>query len=148
MDDAITPLMPVLGSPLLAVHVSLVMLAYAGLAFTFFNALIALCVPRLSEMLSHVSRLMLFPSLFFLSLGIFLGAVWAGISWGTYWSWDPKETWALITLLVYALPAHGKMFPFLIAAKNKKTLFWAAVFYKKTQFFRTNFYRKTQFPCK
>ena len=55
---------------------------------------------------------MLFPSLFFLSLGIFLGAVWAGISWGSYWSWDPKETWALITLLVYALPAHGKMFVF------------------------------------
>ena len=110
MDEAITPLMPVLGSPLLAVHVSLVMLAYAGLAFTFADAVIALCVPRLSEMLADVSRLMLLPSLFFLSLGIFLGAVWAGISWGSYWSWDPKETWALITLLVYALPAHGKMF--------------------------------------
>ena len=110
MDDAITPLMPVLGSPLLAVHVSLVMLAYAGLAFTFADAVIALCVPRLSEMLADVSRLLLVPSLFFLSLGIFLGAVWANISWGTYWSWDPKETWALITLLVYALPAHGNMF--------------------------------------
>ena len=110
MDEAITPLMPVLGSPLLAVHVSLVMLAYAGLAFTFADAVIALCVPRLSEMLADVSRLMLVPSLFFLSLGIFLGAVWANISWGSYWSWDPKETWALITLLVYALPAHGKMF--------------------------------------
>lgn len=110
MDEAITPLMPVLGSPLLAVHVSLVMLAYAGLAFTFADAIIALCVPRLSEMLADVSRLMLLPSLFFLSLGIFLGAVWANISWGSYWSWDPKETWALITLLVYALPAHGKMF--------------------------------------
>lgn len=110
MDEAITPLMPVLGSPLLAVHVSLVMLAYAGLAFTFADAVIALCVLRLSEMLADVSRLLLVPSLFFLSLGIFLGAVWAGISWGSYWSWDPKETWALITLLVYALPAHGKMF--------------------------------------
>lgn len=110
MDDAITPLMPVLGSPLLAVHVSLVMLAYAGLAFTFADAVIALCAPRLSEMLADVSRLLLVPSLFFLSLGIFLGAVWANISWGSYWSWDPKETWALITLLVYALPAHGKMF--------------------------------------
>ena len=110
MDEAITPLMPVLGSPLLAVHVSLVMLAYAGLAFTFADAVIALCVPRLSEMLADVSRLLLVPSLFFLSLGIFLGAVWANISWGTYWSWDPKETWALITLLVYALPAHGNMF--------------------------------------
>ena len=110
MDDAITPLMPVLGSPLLAVHVSLVMLAYAGLAFTFADAVIALCVPRLSELLADVSRLLLVPSLFFLSLGIFLGAVWANISWGSYWSWDPKETWALITLLVYALPAHGNMF--------------------------------------
>ena len=110
MDEAITPLMPVLGSPLLAVHVSLVMLAYAGLAFTFADAVIALCVPRLSEMLADVSRLLLVPSLFFLSLGIFLGAVWANISWGSYWSWDPKETWALITLLVYALPAHGNMF--------------------------------------
>ena len=110
MDEAITPLMPVLGSPLLAVHVSLVMLAYAGLAFTFADAVIALCVPRLSEMLAEVSRLLLVPSLFFLSLGIFLGAVWANISWGSYWSWDPKETWALITLLVYALPAHGNMF--------------------------------------
>lgn len=110
MDEAITPLMPVLGSPLLAVHVSLVMLAYAGLAFTFADAVIALCVPRLSELLADVSRLMLLPSLFFLSLGIFLGAVWANISWGSYWSWDPKETWALITLLVYALPAHGNMF--------------------------------------
>ena len=112
MDEAITPLMPVLGSPLLAVPVSLVMLAYAGLAFTFADAVIALCVPRLSEMLADVSRLLLVPSLFFLSLGIFLGAVWANISWGSYWSWDPKETWALITLLVYALPAHGKMFVF------------------------------------
>lgn len=110
MDETITPLMPVLGSPLLAVHVSLVMLAYAGLAFTFADAVIALCVPRLSEMLADVSRLLLVPSLFFLSLGIFLGAVWANISWGSYWSWDPKETWALITLLVYALPAHGNMF--------------------------------------
>ena len=38
--------------------------------------------------------------------GIFIGAIWANVSWGTYWSWDPKETWALITLMVYAVPAH------------------------------------------
>ena len=63
---------------------------------------------------------MLLPSLFFLSLGIFLGAVWAGIPWGCYWSWDPKETWALITLLVYALPAHGKMF---LPAGNPRSLY-------------------------
>ena len=42
-----------------------------------------------------------------LSAGIFVGAVWANISWGSYWSWDPKETWALITLMVYSVPLHG-----------------------------------------
>jgi ABC-type transport system involved in cytochrome c biogenesis permease subunit len=41
-----------------------------------------------------------------LAAGIFIGAVWANISWGNYWSWDPKEVWALITLLVYAIPLH------------------------------------------
>ena len=44
-----------------------------------------------------------------LALGIFTGAVWPNVSWGTYWSWDPKETWALITLLAYALPLHGSL---------------------------------------
>jgi ABC-type transport system involved in cytochrome c biogenesis permease subunit len=39
---------------------------------------------------------------------VFIGAVWANVSWGTYWSWDPKETWALITLIVYALPLHNQ----------------------------------------
>jgi len=42
-------------------------------------------------------------------LGIFLGAVWANISWGNYWSWDPKETWALITFLIYSIPFHQKI---------------------------------------
>ena len=41
-----------------------------------------------------------------LAIGIFLGAIWANVSWGNYWSWDPKESWALITLMVYAIPLH------------------------------------------
>ena len=49
---------------------------------------------------------MLYPALTFLGYGIFIGAIWANLSWGTYWSWDPKETWALITLMIYAVPAH------------------------------------------
>jgi ABC-type transport system involved in cytochrome c biogenesis permease subunit len=52
---------------------------------------------------------MLFPSLTFLGFGIFIGAIWANVSWGTYWSWDPKETWALITFMVYAAPAHRSL---------------------------------------
>jgi ABC-type transport system involved in cytochrome c biogenesis permease subunit len=54
-----------------------------------------------------ISLIVLYPAVFLLAFGTFLGAVWANISWGNYWTWDPKETWALITLLVYSLALHG-----------------------------------------
>ena len=54
---------------------------------------------------------MLYPALFLLTAGIFIGAVWANVSWGRYWGWDPKEVWALITMLVYALPLHAASLP-------------------------------------
>ena len=54
---------------------------------------------------------MLVPALVLLAAGIFTGAVWAGESWGRYWGWDPKETWALVTLMVYALPLHTASVP-------------------------------------
>jgi ABC-type transport system involved in cytochrome c biogenesis permease subunit len=56
--------------------------------------------------LTALSQLLLYPAVFLLAIGIFLGAVWANVSWGNYWSWDPKESWALITLMVYAVPLH------------------------------------------
>ena len=48
-----------------------------------------------------------------LAFGIMIGSVWANISWGNYWSWDPKETWSLITLIVYAIPLHRAKIRFL-----------------------------------
>lgn len=107
----ITNLMPVLQSPLLSIHVALVMIAYALLALITLLAIqgLVLAKKKLTNKLSSVtalSQLMLYPAVTFLTLGIFVGAVWANISWGTYWSWDPKETWALITLLIYAVPLH------------------------------------------
>ena len=63
------------------------------------------------DQLTVLSRLMLYPAVFLLAAGIFLGAVWANVSWGRYWSWDPKETWALITLMVYAVPMHTASLP-------------------------------------
>lgn len=60
-----------------------------------------------------LSRLMLYPAVFFLAAGIFLGAVWANVSWGKYWSWDPKEVWALITMMIYAVPIHHESLHFL-----------------------------------
>lgn len=60
------------------------------------------------EQLTLVSRLLLYPATFFLGAGIFLGAVWANVSWGRYWAWDPKEVWALITFLVYGAAFHSQ----------------------------------------
>ena len=108
MSPQITPLVPVLVSPWLSLHVSIVMLGYALLAFIMLNGITALCLPREAERLMLLSRLMLYPAVFLLGIGIFLGAVWANQSWGSYWSWDPKETWALITFMVYGLAFHDR----------------------------------------
>jgi ABC-type transport system involved in cytochrome c biogenesis permease subunit len=65
----------------------------------------------LVKTLRNISTIMLYPALFLLSIGIFIGAIWANQSWGTYWSWDPKETWALITMMVYAIALHCGSLP-------------------------------------
>ena len=118
MDPQIGHLMPVLRSPLLTVHVSIIMMSFALLSLTFICGLTALTIRAFNrhagesiEALAMLSRLFLYPALTTLGLGIFIGAVWANISWGTYWSWDPKETWALITFMVYAIVAHVQTFP-------------------------------------
>lgn len=114
MDPAITPRMPVLNSPLLALHVSVVMLGYALLTVTMALSVAWMAMPLCGRSLSReararlkpLSELFLWPAVAALAAGIFLGAVWANVSWGSYWSWDPKETWALITLMAYAVPLH------------------------------------------
>jgi len=136
-NPQITHLMPVLNSPLLSLHVSVIMMAYALLAMTFIIAVIyfiaqglrqfiirnsSLLIPHSTLNTQHSKRffilhssftlslLLLYPALFLLAIGIFLGAVWANVSWGAYWSWDPKEVWALITMLIYSIPLHIKKF--------------------------------------
>ena len=110
MSPEMTPLMPVLQSPLLSIHVSTIMVAYALFAILTLVSVAALIAYRRggaqAEHMTLVCELLLYPAVFLLTTGIFLGAVWANVSWGTYWSWDPKETWALITLMVYAAPLH------------------------------------------
>ncbi len=108
----ITPLMPVLHSPWLSIHVASVMGGYALLTLVAANSLVALCAgARRRGAALRLSHALLYPALFLLSVGIFVGAVWANESWGRYWGWDPKEVWALVTLLVYALPLHGSLVP-------------------------------------
>ena len=118
MDPQIGQIMPVLNSPLLSIHVSIIMAAYALLSFTFICALMAFSL-RMTQRwndttavaLQVLSQLFLYPALTCLGLGIFIGAIWANVSWGQYWSWDPKETWALITFMVYGASVHATSIP-------------------------------------
>ncbi len=125
-NPQITPLMPVLQSPLLTVHVAVIMIAYCLLAFIMLNGLAACLLWLLQryrsadadnstaiERLQTLSQLLLYPAVFCLTAGIFIGAVWANQSWGRYWGWDPKEVWALITMLVYSAGLHSRSLTFL-----------------------------------
>ncbi len=112
----ITNLMPVLQSPLLSIHVAVVMISYALFAMVTLIAVYSLILhrnQRLAELdrMTALSSLLLYPAVSLLAIGIFVGAVWANVSWGTYWSWDPKETWALITLMIYSIPLHRSFMP-------------------------------------
>ena len=117
-NPPITRLMPVLASPLLSVHVVTIMLAYSLLAFMMLGGVTAVILRCVCgehavqvERLYVLGRLLAYPAVACLAVGIFIGAVWANVSWGRYWGWDPKEVWALITLLVYAATLHTASLP-------------------------------------
>ncbi len=111
MDPAIGQMMPVLNSPLLSMHVSVIMMSYALLSLTFICGIMSIFLRSHGEELQVLSRLFLYPALTTMGIGIFIGAIWANVSWGTYWSWDSKETWALITFMIYAVAVHTQTLP-------------------------------------
>lgn len=125
MDPEITPLVPVLKSPWLLVHVAAITGSYGFFGIGFLLGLIALGLmackrtrnaERLGEQvreLTIINEMALTLGLVLLSAGTFLGAVWANESWGRYWGWDPKETWALVTMIVYAFILHARFVPVL-----------------------------------
>ena len=118
MNSQIAPLPPILISSWLSIHVSCIMAAYTFFAFIGLNSFIGLCFPQKSCELMQISKLMLYPGVFLLGVGIFIGAVWANVSWGRYWAWDPKEVWALITFMVYGVPFHVESLPWLNTPKS------------------------------
>jgi len=119
MDPQISHLMPVLDSPLLSIHVSVIMVSFALLSLTFICGVAALLLRLVRggsaagleeqlDALATLSKTFLYPAMTTLGIGIFVGAIWANISWGSYWSWDSKEVWALIVFMVYAIPLHER----------------------------------------
>lgn len=123
MDPEITNVVPVLNSYWLSIHVSVISASYGffalGALLGFLNLLLMFfrnekniaTLGLTITQLSYIVEMTLILGLFLVSIGTFLGGVWANESWGRYWGWDPKETWALVTLLVYAFVAHMRFIP-------------------------------------
>ncbi len=113
-ESQITPLMPALRSNWLTVHVFTCFLGYGGVAVAFLSSVGYLMAAQRNDP-AHQALIGAFDQataqtisfgFLFLTVGIISGAVWANSAWGTYWSWDPKETWSLITWFIYAVFLH------------------------------------------
>ncbi len=123
MDPEITNLVPVLKSYWLTLHVSVITGSYGFLGLGALLGLISLILLVLSndenrnrisdtiDELTVINFKTLTLGLYFLTIGTFLGAIWANESWGRYWGWDPKETWSLITIIVYSFVVHSRSIP-------------------------------------
>ncbi len=123
MDPEITNLVPVLKSYWLTLHVSVITGSYGFLGLGAILGLITLILLALSnnenreriantiDELTVINYKTLTLGLYFLTIGTFLGAIWANESWGRYWGWDPKETWSLITIIIYSIVIHARLIP-------------------------------------
>jgi cytochrome c-type biogenesis protein CcsB len=123
LNPEITNLMPVLNSYWLKIHVAIIVSSYAPLALAAIIALLSLMLTIFKpnnpgkqwwnsiRELQMVNEMAITIGLFLLAVGTFLGGVWANESWGRYWAWDPKETWALISVIVYAFVLHLRLIP-------------------------------------
>ncbi|MFC1520975.1 c-type cytochrome biogenesis protein CcsB [Elusimicrobiota bacterium] len=112
LDSSISPLVPALQSNWLLFHVAVIMMGYAALAISFIASLVYLVFysrkpanNKANELEKFNMRTMIIGYIL-LTVGIILGAVWANEAWGSYWSWDPKETWSLVTWFVYTAGLH------------------------------------------
>jgi cytochrome c-type biogenesis protein CcsB len=123
LDPEITPLVPVLRSYWLTIHVSMEAGSYGflmlGAVIGLINLILMILlstnnerrIHRIVKEMSHLSEMTLIGGLTMISIGTYLGGVWANESWGRYWGWDAKETWALVTILVYAFILHMRLIP-------------------------------------
>jgi cytochrome c-type biogenesis protein CcsB len=123
MDPEITNLVPVLKSYWLTLHVSVITGSYGFLGLGAVLSLITMILlslsnkknlPRIANTIDELTVInfkTITLGLYFLTIGTFLGAIWANESWGRYWGWDPKETWSLITIIIYSIVVHSRSIP-------------------------------------
>lgn len=124
LDPQITPLVPVLKSYWLIIHVAIITASYGFFGLSFVIGVICLLFFIISgrksfalhndttiKELTIVSEMSMTIGLYALTVGTFLGGIWANESWGRYWSWDPKETWAFISVMIYAFVIHMRLVP-------------------------------------
>ncbi|MBW8324522.1 MAG: cytochrome c biogenesis protein CcsA [Prolixibacteraceae bacterium] len=130
MNPEITHLVPVLNSYWLMIHVAIITASYGFIGMSAFIGLLVLVlycisnaqnsknVKNLVLQLTAISEMSVTVGLYLLTIGTFLGGVWANESWGRYWGWDAKETWALITVVIYSFIAHMRLIPSLRGIYN------------------------------
>ncbi len=130
MNPEITPLVPVLKSYWLTIHVSIITASYGFIGLSAFLGILVLIlmvlrkksnenkVNLIIEQLTTINEMSATVGLYFLTIGTFLGGVWANESWGRYWGWDPKETWSLITIVIYSFIVHMRLVPSLRGLYN------------------------------
>lgn len=123
MNPEITNLVPVLKSYWLTIHVAIITASYGFLALGLFMGFLNLLFlilqtksnrARIQEKVLEITRInemTLVVGVYLLTIGTFLGGIWANESWGRYWGWDPKETWAMVTILVYSFILHMRYIP-------------------------------------
>lgn len=143
LDPQITPLVPVLKSPWLMIHVSVIIASYGFFGICALTGMVSLGMllrGKFNEDLRRVNEISMIIGLILLTAGIFFGAVWANQSWGRYWGWDPKETWALVTMIVYAFITHSRFIPKLNNYFAFNAMSVAAIYTVLMTFFGVNYY--------
>ena len=150
IDPQITNLQPVLKSYWLTIHVSVITASYGFLGLCMLLGIFTLVMflfdkknPEIARNIAeatHINEMSMILGLCLLTVGNFLGGVWANESWGRYWGWDPKETWALITILIYAAVVHFRFMPKLNNQFSFAVASMFAYFSVIMTYFGVNFY--------
>lgn len=152
MNPEVTPLVPVLKSYWLTIHVAVITASYGFIGLSAFLGIMVLIFVILRKQqnaekirvymnqLTTINEMSATVGLYFLTIGTFLGGIWANESWGRYWGWDPKETWSLITICVYSFVVHMRLIPGLKGIFNYNVASVLGFFSVLMTYFGVNYY--------